>query len=1292
MIINKNNLMSENEYIDNNYVKEINKLIAHGNKIITKENEVILFMGDTGSGKSTLVNYLSGNKLIAKKKERGGLENNKIVIDTINNNNVKINHTTVSETTVPNKWFDNNNNLVYWDCPGFGDTKGPIQDIANAFYIKKLFDSSNKLKLVIVVELGSLKNNKAKSFVNLVNTLSNLFVNVTDYKNGLFMVVTKTNPKVCVQGVKDQILLILGEQENFLNKNQKEILTFLAGNESHIELFEKPQEQGIISDNNKNDILTMLKKMESLLLADTKIKIAIADKSKLYVKELADDSQNKMIITIDKLCQHHINNYKQTDNITKKDFSVVVQIINELRKNHDSFVKIINIKDKKIEFFIEEIKQFSFLDNSYHKKIMQEIDNFIFYEHIDPNLNNSLYVSEWLFRFSQCGTELKSELDRIEGQIKSKIIGDAKNIIDSIVATVQQNMFEKLKKMSKENSIGFIRGCKTYSENIDNLVLQKDLDLDIFCFINSGLISDKSLDLILLHKNILITFDDDYKLKYRENIKSSVEPLRYLRQEYKNKIEDLKKNILNTIEQCFEHFSQNIINATNDKSLKKIKTLKNQFCELTKLINETDSFEDLIQMMLKHFTANMSLGKIRINLTQLGKLKMAGIEIETIDANKYIKILLSVEKTVCMYYENLSIKMSEEFENQINNKIESFIFIIKSFYDKLNGNETQKNLINVFDNFEIDTNLSQQIINIKKEIETNKFQIDIKDLDSISHIIKKSINIEQRNNIMFSSFWYIEVSNLALIFKEKERIEMVREKFIYNFEAFLKDIENYIRQIEINDNIKTITPELQNCNELVSIIFDGINQQESENFVNFVEIHVRKIFGINNKLDAVNIINMKNLKIKDLVLGETIQINKLKQLEVKIKNNLCWYGALPQIYEKISDKKFHYDSVDTNNFKKFLNDLKISEPENISCDANKINKLNNLLNFILHDSLKIEFGTNKIINISGNNIKCSDFYKKLTKNVKLINIRCLDTITFDVSVDLPGVNMIVISPKWIIQQNVIINLSGADAKNNSSDQAGNGYGYDSQMVSQNGCDGLSGSPGQNSGCFYGIGNEFYNLQNLDIKTDGGQGGNGQNGGNGANGKNGKDATIYDCYYEKKLSAVIKNWEKQEKINGKTYNRTGMRIGYPGSRGGNGGNGGLGGIGGFPGTVKIWQNNTVTKMSSGKKNDGTAGIVGNPGRGGKDGNDLEVYIYNIHHTQYTKSIINDRSGKSGKNKNFSNITNDNCLVDKTKHTTKFKKYIAKTKSEYKSKILSLQNENELFYKIRGSMLQKFCNNF
>ena len=39
---------------------------------------------------------------------------------------------------VPAHFVDDSNKMVFWDCPGFEDNRGEVQEIANAFYIQKI--------------------------------------------------------------------------------------------------------------------------------------------------------------------------------------------------------------------------------------------------------------------------------------------------------------------------------------------------------------------------------------------------------------------------------------------------------------------------------------------------------------------------------------------------------------------------------------------------------------------------------------------------------------------------------------------------------------------------------------------------------------------------------------------------------------------------------------------------------------------------------------------------------------------------------------------------------------------------------------------------------------------------------------------------------------------------------------------------------------------------------------------------------------------------------------------------
>lgn len=145
----------------------------------------VLLLGITGSGKTTLAHALAGKKLSIGKD---------LCIEPASGQELlgfRVGHTAVSETLSPVGWFDRGARLVYWDCPGFMDTRGGSQEIVNAFAIDQLFESPAKIKLLLVLQESEVVNSRGTDMFERFDRLQNILPDPRELFQSVALVVTK---------------------------------------------------------------------------------------------------------------------------------------------------------------------------------------------------------------------------------------------------------------------------------------------------------------------------------------------------------------------------------------------------------------------------------------------------------------------------------------------------------------------------------------------------------------------------------------------------------------------------------------------------------------------------------------------------------------------------------------------------------------------------------------------------------------------------------------------------------------------------------------------------------------------------------------------------------------------------------------------------------------------------------------------------------------------------------------------------------------------------------------------
>ena len=163
----------------NEKVQKITELIATSETYISDieyDNDIVVFLGMTKSGKSTLLSYLMGNKVLASYSSY----NMKYCLQVITefggvNHSPIIGLSSVSQTMFPERF--SHNGIGFWDLPGFDDNRGEVYNIATTIAIQRIVAEAKAVSFVLVVDYSCVYNDDTTQFISLLNTVSSIVPN-----------------------------------------------------------------------------------------------------------------------------------------------------------------------------------------------------------------------------------------------------------------------------------------------------------------------------------------------------------------------------------------------------------------------------------------------------------------------------------------------------------------------------------------------------------------------------------------------------------------------------------------------------------------------------------------------------------------------------------------------------------------------------------------------------------------------------------------------------------------------------------------------------------------------------------------------------------------------------------------------------------------------------------------------------------------------------------------------------------------------------------------------------------
>ncbi|XP_075212753.1 uncharacterized protein LOC142319398 isoform X2 [Lycorma delicatula] len=408
----------------------------------------IFFIGNTGSGKTTLVQILGSDnsKLYSKSAYKG--TNDFIIVDDYMG---KIGNDTVnSQTLYTELLVDKETGFVLCDNPGFRDTRSPIHEIIAMYSMKKVLKYTKNIKIVIVSAHTSLKVGMYRDdFTNLLKHVTDFLYDVDKYKNSLYLISTKAE-NVFSYNISD-------------DKNIKQ-------DESVYDSMELPQYKDKIASSysdydeyvnkNKNDYDSEKRKIN--LVSD----YSIINDIVYFLKEVRFSLNKK---------SKDFKSLKNKDYLNQKS----IKIINNLLKKGDdnSYEKIKILRKPLEEGPLSEINIIQSEKNSI-KSMLLTPDNFVTVDEDDFGFalsdNAFLYLHNFFQRMNSYIIDLSNVLSIYIMNYYTNIINSNTDINE--VFNILLDMKKNIKTLS--NQISLSKNPAEYAKVMDEYSKQHKLQLD----------------------------------------------------------------------------------------------------------------------------------------------------------------------------------------------------------------------------------------------------------------------------------------------------------------------------------------------------------------------------------------------------------------------------------------------------------------------------------------------------------------------------------------------------------------------------------------------------------------------------------------------------------------------------------------------------------------------------------------------------------------------------------------------------------------------------------------------
>ena len=432
-VMNSEGLLVEKDLFE--YIEECKKNVTNFYNTYSVQKKAIMVLGLTGSGKSTLINYINGVPLVCKYIKG----DKKWIIDVASDNvtltgGFKIGHKIYSETQFPAAYTPPGADFTYIDNPGFRDTRGISVEITNGFFREQITRGISELKFLLLVTHRDLED-RGQKFRDSIKGFSDMLGVFDDedtksLSKSIAIVVTRVENENSDDSdmksfFRTKLLEIVEDEKrckNFENKNEELVFRQVI-EDAQIEIFSNPKKEQLLDDTQSKQILSLLGRLSFAKKSDVKVRIRV-DKSyfeKLYA--YAKENYAKFNSFFEETVTKRIMDYYTREKINRTNIANIYKQLNDIRDKA--------LEPIELESFLNSTKR-DILDESvkdlllFKKKIVSFLVDLIPQKHLD-NLN---FKQKWLSdEFKSKLTHLINDLlDNLHSQFTQFIEDFQKNV------------------------------------------------------------------------------------------------------------------------------------------------------------------------------------------------------------------------------------------------------------------------------------------------------------------------------------------------------------------------------------------------------------------------------------------------------------------------------------------------------------------------------------------------------------------------------------------------------------------------------------------------------------------------------------------------------------------------------------------------------------------------------------------------------------------------------------------------------------------------------------------------